>query len=790
MPGVGGTSMASAEALRRCVGMQVLFRVAIAIAAAAMIATAITAAALASETAIVVDGNRRIDADAVRAHFHVRPGTAADAFDLDAALKELYATGQYEDVKITRSGAQVLVTVVEAPLLGKVQFEGNKKLKDADLEKIVQLKPGGALRRAAVQADAARIAEIYRLGGRYAAEITPKTIARGNGRVDLVFEINEGPKTGIKTIAFVGNQAFSASRLKAVIATTESGWFGFLKTSDAYDPDRVQADGELIRRFYAKNGFADARLITAVGSYDPAQHGVVLTFSLEEGARYRLGTIEIASHVATLDAATLPIPQQVASGDLYNGEAVEKAVTDLVIAAGKRGHPFVSVHVHTRRDRAAGTIGIVFTLDDGAHRYIERIVVHGNTKTREEVIRREFDIAEGDALNAALIDRAERRLKALGLFKTVRFSSEPGSAPDRVVIHVAVEEQQTGMFSVSGGYSTADGLLAEVSVSEQNFLGRGQYVKVAATVGQYVRGASLSVIEPYFIGRAALGLDLTYRESLTNPNQSYGSESYGAAVRVIAPLTDNISTEARYSLLRQSITLGSALTNSSAPIKQAALNGPTWTSAVGSTIAYSSLDNPRNPHDGIRAELRQDLAGVGGGADFLRSTGDVRYYRSLGDEVVGIGRVQGGIVAPYGGQTLPLASSFFGGPQLVRGFAPNGFGPRDLTPGTTMDNIGGSAFWASTVQLQAPIPGLPPEVALKGAFFADAGSLWGYRGQTSFPALSQSLTVADSRAIRSSVGGSLIWDSPFGALHVDYAIPLSKTNYDVTQRFSFGAGGF
>jgi outer membrane protein insertion porin family len=763
-------------------------RTGILVAAAVTIATAIASGAAATETSIIVQGNRRIDADAVRAHFHVRPGAAADAFDLDTALKELYATGQYEDVKIARSGAQVLVTVVEAPLLGKVQFEGNKKLKDADLEKIVQLKSGGPLTRAALQADAARLAEVYRLGGRYAVEITPKTIARDNGRVDLVFEINEGPKTGIRTIAFVGNNAFSASRLKAVIATTESGWFGFLKTSDVYDPDRVQADGELIRRFYAKNGFADARVITAVGSYDPAQHGVVLTFTLDEGTRYRLGTIEIASHVATLD--TLPMPPQVASGDLYNGEAIEKTVGDLAMAAARRGHPFVSVHAHTRRDRAAGTIGIVFTLDDGTRSYIERIVVHGNTKTREEVIRREFDIAEGDAANAALIDRAERRLKALGLFKTVRISSERGSAPDRVVIHVAVEEQQTGNFSISGGYSTADGLLAEVSVSEQNLLGRGQYVKVAATVGQYVRGAALTVIEPYFIGRAALGLDLTYRESLTNPNQSYGSSSYGAAVRAIAPLTDNISTEARYSLLRQTITLGSALSYSSAPIKQAALNGPTWTSAVGSTIAYSSLDNPRNPHDGIRAELRQDVAGIGGGVDFLRSTGDVRYYRSLGDEVVGIGRVQGGIIAPYGGQTLPLASSFFGGPQLVRGFAPNGFGPRDLTPGTTMDNIGGSAFWASTVQLQAPIPGLPPEVALKAAFFADAGSLWGYRGQTSFPALSQSLTVADSRKVRSSIGSSLIWDSPFGALHVDYAYPLSKTNYDVTQRLSFGAGGF
>jgi outer membrane protein insertion porin family len=497
---------------------------------------------------------------------------------------------------------------------------------------------------------------------------------------------------------------------------------------------------------------------------------------------------------------------KIGSGEVYNGAAVEKAANDIAIAAGKGGYPFASVRPRLNRNAAAKTVDLVFVLDDGAHRYIERIVVRGNTRTREEVIRREFDIAEGDAANGALIERAERRLKGLGLFKSVRLSSERGSAPDRLVLNVDVEEQQTGAFSISGGYSTADGLLAEVSVSEQNFLGRGQFVKVAATVGQYLRGGSLSVVEPYFMGsRASLGGDLFFRESLTNANQSYGSSTYGAAVKAAAPVTDEVSAEVRYSLVRQSMTLNSALMDCSAAnppptcfangeasvvVKQAVLDGPRWTSAAGSTIAYNTLDNPRNPHDGVRAEVRQDVAGLGGGVEFLRSTSDVRAYKSFGDEVVGMTRVQTGTIAPYGGQTLPLASSFFGGPQLVRGFAPNGFGPRDITAGTTMDNIGGSSYWATTAQLTAAIPGMPAEVPLRGAVFADAGSLWGYRGPTSFPALSQSLTVADSRKVRSSVGASLIWDSPMGPLHVDYAFPLSKGNYDVTQRLGFGAGGF
>jgi outer membrane protein insertion porin family len=375
------------------------------------------------------------------------------------------------------------------------------------------------------------------------------------------------------------------------------------------------------------------------------------------------------------------------------------------------------------------------------------------------------------------------------------------------VLNVNVEEKPTGNLNFSGGYSTSAGIIGEITVSEQNLLGTGQYVKVSATLGQYLRGGSLSFVRPYFLdNRMSLGVDLFYKEQLTNTTQSYGSTTYGAAIKLDAPIVDGLNTEARYSLVNQSLSLNPALMDcspanpppgcfangeASAAVKQAVLNGAQWVSSVGSTIAYSTIDNPKDTHEGVRAEFRQDVAGLGGGADYLKSTGDVRYYHDLGDGVVGMVRGQGGFVDPYGGQTLPLVSSIFGGPQLVRGFAPNGFGPRDLTPGTTQDNIGGSQYWASTAELTAPIPGLPPEIALRAGVFADAGSVWGYKGATSFPALSPSLmTVADSRQVRSSVGSSLIWDSPFGALRVDYAYPTSKTSYDVTQRLHFGVGGF
>src|SRR5258708_23426772 len=754
----------------------------------------------ASERTIVVEGNRRTDVQAIREHFRASSDALPTPAAIDAALKELYATGLFEDVKIVRSGTHLIVTVVEAPLIERLGFEGNKQVKDKDLAKEISLRPRGAMIKAAVREDVARIIDIYHRNGRYQVEVTPNTIARGDGRVDLVFEIREGAKTGVKRIAFVSNREFAEARLKGVIKTTESGWFGFLKTSDVYDADRTESDADLLRRFYMKNGFADAH-VSATAAYDPDQQAFTVTFTIDEGARYKFGTIEIDSHIAALDPSGLPHVVHLSQGDIFDGEAVGKAADAITMAAGKRGFPFVDVRPHANRDSAANIVNVVFTLDDGPRRYVERINVHGNTFTRDEVIRREFDVAEGDAYNRALIDAAERRLKQLAPFKSVKITTDNGSTPDRVVLNVEVEEQQTGDLSFSGGYSTSLGIIGEVSVSERNFLGRGQYVKVSVALGQYLRSGAVSFVEPYLLGnRMSLGLDLFFKEVLTNPTQSYGSESYGAGIKVSAPLMDGVTSEAHYALVNQSVSLTPTLmacippnattTCPSVAVKQAGCNGPQWGSAVGSTLTYSSLDNPKSPHEGLRAELRQDVASLPGTVDFLRTTGDVRYYHDLGNDIVGLVRPQGGYITPSAGPTLPLTGSFFGGPHLVRGFAVNGFGPRDITPGTTHDNIGGSRYWTTSAELQAPIPGMPPEIALKTAVFADAGSLWGYRGATSFPSLSQSLTVPDSQRVRSSIGSSLIWDSPLAPLRMDYAYPISKASTAFTQRLHFGVGAF
>jgi outer membrane protein insertion porin family len=771
-----------------------------ALCAIALSTLALCRAGAASDPTLVVEGNRRISEEAIRAHFHKTPAASLTPAAVDSALKELYATGLFEDVKIIPSGTHVIVRVVEATAIDRVRFEGNKQIKDDDLAKEISLQPRGPMTKAAVREDVARIVELYNRNGRYEAEVTPKTIARGDGRFDLVFEIKEGAKTGVKRIAFAGNHEYADSRLKGVVRTTESGWFGFLKTTDVYDRDRIEADADLLRRFYAKNGFADVR-VSADGSYDPAQHGFMLTFTIREGARYTFGAIDIQSRLEALDGSAPRDAVRLARGAVFDGEAVEKAASAITVAAGKHGFPFVDVRSHADHDPAAHIVNVVFTLDDGPRRYVERINIHGNTVTRDEVIRREFDIAEGDAYNRGLVDAAERRLKQLPPFKSMKITTETGSASDRVVLNVDVEEQKTGEIFYSGGYSTSAGLIGEVSVAERNFLGRGQFVKVSVAVGQYLHSGSVSFVEPYLLGnRMSLGVDLFYKDVLTNPTQSYGGQSYGAGIKVSAPLMDGVTSEAHYSLTNQSVSLDPTLMACvppnattacpSAAIKQAALDGSQWVSTVGSALSYSTLDNPKDPHEGLRATLSQDVAGVPGTVDFLRTTGDVRYYHDLGNDIVGSVRAQGGYINPYGGQTLPLMSSFFGGPQLVRGFAVNGFGPRDVTAGTTQDNIGGSRYWATSAELQAPIPGLPAEIPLKTAVFADAGSLWGYRGATASPSLSQSLTVADSKTVRSSIGSSLIWDSPFGPLRVDYAYPVSKASTDITQRLHFGVGAF
>jgi outer membrane protein insertion porin family len=805
------------------------------------------AAAQAVET-IVVEGNRRVEAETVRSYFRPGPGGRLDQPAIDDGLKALIGTGLFQDVKINRGpGGRIVVSVVENPVIGRIAFEGNKKIKDEQLTAEVQSKARGTLSRAMVQSDTLRIAEIYRRSGRYDVRVTPEIIEQPNNRVDLIFTVEEGAKTGVRSVEFIGNSAFSASRLRDVIKTHESNLLSFLGNNDIYDPDRVEADRDLIRRFYLKNGFADVQVVAALTEYDPEKKGFNVTFKIDEGQQYRVGSVDFRSSIANFDATSMRKLSRVSVGSLYNVESVEKSTEEMQIEASRRGYSFALVRPGGDRNFEAHTVSVVFNIDEGPRTYIERINLRGNTRTRDYVIRREFDLSEGDAYNRALVDRAERRLKNLDYFKSVKIVTEPGSSSDRVILIVDMEEKSTGDFSVSGGYSTTDGALAEVSISERNLLGKGLYAKASVTYGQYARGISLSFVEPYLLDyRMALGFDTYWRQQLSNSYTSYGVTTLGFSPRIGLSLREDLSLQLRYSLYQQSITLASAYNNcnnnasntslaynptpayiknvlggadptnatdsgvygygcygdgeSSLPVRKELANGATWTSALGYTLNYNTLDNNKNPTDGLLVDFRQDFAGVGGDVTYLKTALDTKYYTPLVSEIVSVIHLQGGLLSKLGNQDLRMLDHFQMGPNLVRGFASNGIGPRDITYwslGASGDALGGTKYWGASMELQMPFWFLPKEVGLKGAVYADAGSLWGYQGPTSWTATGEVNTKAcptcglqydDGNLVRSSVGVGLIWASPFGPLRFDYAVPITKGKYDTVQEFRFGGG--
>ena len=825
----------------------------------------VIAAGAAYGQTIVVQGSQRVDPETIRSYF-----SGTDQARVNQGVKDLYATGLFSDVRVRRESGRIVVVVSENSVINRVAFEGNSKLKSDVLISEVQSKSRGAYSPATVQADVERIKDIYRRGGRAAASVNSRLVDLPNGRVDVVFTVDEGDKTGVKSIEFVGNNSFSAYRLRNLMQTTEMNMFSFFKNTDVYDPDKIASDIEAVRRFYLKNGYADFRVTGTDTRYDEAQKGYYITVTMDEGPQYKVSNIKIDSHLRDIDPAALQGALKLSAGDTYNGDLVEKSIESLAKEVARKGYAFSEVRPRGDRDPSTNSINLSFVVEEGPRVYVEKIVVRGNTRTRDYVIRREFDIGEGDAYNRAFIDRAERRLNNLGFFKKVKITNVPGATPDRVIVVVDVEDQPTGSFGISGGYSTVDGFIGEVSITESNFLGRGQYARAAATIGQHTRGIDLTFSEPYLLDTRMAGtINLFSKQTDASKYAFYKNWITGGTLSLGVPITDEITITPRYSAYSSRVSIpdnqnqpyndcnfpvvgttpGTAgspfpdpspitnpgnqnavtcVTNGEASLAVQEILGTRFTSLGGFTLSYNTLDNIKNPTSGWFAELRNDVAGLGGNARFIRATTDVRYYRPITDDVVGIFRLQGGTMAAYGGDRLRLTDAFNQGPGLVRGFAPGGLGARD---GFTGSSLGGSTYYGASIELQFPIFGLPRELGLRGAIFADAGSLFGYKGKTNFgstpfPAcgpsyngngtpitatnplggyavsLGSCLAVTDSHMIRSSVGASLLWSSPLGPIRFDYAYALTKYNGqvipalaglgrvggDVTQAFRFSGG--
>jgi outer membrane protein insertion porin family len=744
-------------------------------------------------------------------------------------------------------------SAAQGPVVNRVVIEGNKRVEKALIEDQLQARARAPYNQAAVDADVQRILEVYRRSGRGLAQVTPRLVDLPNGTVDVVYTINEGDKTGVEEIRFVGNNQVSSSRLRGIMQTTETNLLSFLKSTDVYDPDRLSNDLDLIRRYYLKNGYADYRLVSSDVQFDPNEGGYVITITVDEGEQYRFGSVSVDPRLGGVDAEAIRRGITTSEGSVYNAEAVEKSVQALTSNVGRQGNPFAQVRPVGTRDPSTRTVNLAYVVEEGPRIYIERLNVRGNSRTRDYVIRREFELGEGDAYNQVLVDRAERRLNNLGYFKRVRISNEPGSSADRVVVNVDVEDQSTGSFAISGGYSTADGFIGEVSVTETNFLGRGQFVRLAGQLGQRAHGVDFSFTEPYFLGyRMSAGIDLFSKFSDQTRYSRYENRMTGGTLRLGLPMTEEFTITARYSLYQQSLDIPNdtdqPFNDCSAPIPgytqlnangtpnrqfcegngEASLaikesQGDTITSLAGMTFNYNTLDSVREPRNGFYAEVKTDFAGLGGDSRYFRVTGDARYYREFFEDVVGIARLQGGHIMGFdsnddGGNNgdLRIVDHFFMGPSLVRGFAPNGIGPRDISSLDSRANaIGGTTYFGGTLEVQFPIWGLPRELGLKGAVFADAGTLFGYEGPTTFNGSGSILDpvngcaqvnnepqncieVLDSEKIRSSVGASILWSSPLGPIRFDYAFALSKeegvwrdgtrVGADRTQAFRFSGG--
>jgi outer membrane protein insertion porin family len=748
---------------------------------------------------VEVVGTQRVEPESVLSYMSLRAGTPYDPALADESLKVLFETGLFADVGInfvTETGTLV-VRVVENPILNQIAFEGNSSLDDDDLTKEVQVKPRMVFTRARVQADVQRIIELYRRSGHFAATVEPKIIQRPQNRVDLIFEINEGPTTGVASISFVGNRVYSDSDLRDQIVTVESAWWRFLSTNDNYDPDRLTFDREQLRRFYLQRGYADFHVVSAVAELAPDRQNFYITFTVEEGERYNFGKIEIQSAIRDLNPADL-MPLVVAeTGEVYNAELIDRSVEALTFAAGTRGFVFIDIRPRVTRNREAHTIDLIFQIEEGPRVYVERINITGNIRTRDEVIRREFRLAEGDAFNRVLVDRSRTRIRGLGFFREVNITEEPGSQADRTVLNVAVTEQPTGELSLGAGYSSQDSLIGEFSYTERNLFGRGQYLRAALSYSSFTQTYNLSFTEPYFLGRPLRAGFQLYKVIQDFTDQAgYQIDTSSAGILFGFPVSEYGTLSPHYNF-----TIASLSVLPSAPLAVSLSAGEASTSSVGFTYVYNTVDDPLLPTTGWDFTFAQDLAGLGGDLKYLRTVAGLDFYQPweiFGLNFVGSLSFSGGYISSYGGQSLRINDRFFKGGPTFRGFEIAGIGPRDIAS-RERPALGGQLYLINTFQVRLPAI-LPESYGIRLSLFNDFGTLGYLRGvskvcdmtgsvitdpvtgQTTF---TSPLCVKDNMAPRASAGLAINWRSPFGPVEIDIGYPYLQEPYDRVQAIRF-----
>ncbi len=790
---------------------------------------------------IEVRGAERVEPETVRSYVDLKVGDHYDTEKLDAVVKALYETELFADATVRiEGGGAIVIEVRENPVVNRIIYEGNKRLKEDKLGKEVRLAPRQVFTRSKVAADVGRIIELYKRSGRFAAEVTPKLVQLEQNRVDVVFEIREGAKSKVRQINIIGNRKFSEAKIRRAFATKQSRAFRIFTSNDTYDPDRLAYDQQKLRQFYLTNGYADFRVVSAVAELTPDNKDFIITYVVDEGERYHFGDVELESKVRDIKADKFAYLLKMQKGDWYNAQKVEDTINTLTETAGLLGYAFADARPRFDRDKAKRVMNVSFVLGEAPRVYVERIDINGNTITKEKVVRREFRVGEGDAFNSYLVKRSRDRIQSLGFFQDkLEITQKPGSGPDRVVLETNLEDKPTGQLQLSAGFSSLEQFLINASIEQKNFVGTGDDVRLSVNYSSYATSVELGATDPYFLGRnIALGGDIFRRDYSSfnysginnNRNTTYQQITTGFQTRLGFPITEYLAAQLRYGLSQENVTLNKGIyyTADSQDIRGGPGStcdpliagrylcdaiGNRLTSSIGFSIAYDNLNNRQRPSGGQRLTLSQDLAGLGGNAKYLRSRADYVRYHNLGAGFIANFTVEGGYITPFGGDNVKLTDRFYVGQPKLRGFDIRGIGPRIVRqayaagcdqshPSTctlligkanrTDDAIGGDLYYLGHLEVELPLGAGARELGLRPSTFIDFGGL----GKTNFDR-STLLTTntfkefykGDSINPRVSVGAGVSWNSPFGPFRIDLAKALLKQDGDNTTLFQFNVGG-
>ena len=723
---------------------------------------------------IRINGAQRVEPATVLTYLGVRVGEQATSETLNQALKNLYGTGLFADVAMKQDRGVLMVDVIENPIINEIAFEGNSDIKDQDLLSEISLRPRQVFTRTQVQNDVSRVYEIYRRSGRFAANVDPKIIKLDQNRVNLVFEINEGTITKIKGIRFVGNEAFDDDSLRSELSTKENRWYRFLSSDDRYDPDRVEFDKELLRRFYLKEGYADFLVVSANAELAKNQEEFFLTFTVDEGPRYRINAVAIDSNLRGFDGSVLRDSITFLPGQWYNANEIQASIDEMTDVLGDAQYAFVDIDPSTRRNTEDDTVDITFRIGESPRVFVERIDIRGNVRTLDKVIRREMLLVEGDPFNRSKLAKSEQRLRDLEFFENVEIRTVQGSAPDRLIVDVGVTEQSTGELSIGAGFSTNDGPLADLRIRERNLLGKGQDLLLATTIAGERTQFDLSFTEPHFLDRdVSAGIDAFHVERDLQDESSFDQRRTGGALRLGYPLSENWRQTWRYRLENNEITDVDA--DASRFIRDQ--EGERATSALSQRLVYDARDSRLFPTEGLTSWIDTEVAGLGGDARYISGTIGSNYYIPVYKKLVIfdiLGEV--GAITGIGDEDVEINERFYLGGNTLRGFERAGVGPRDSI---TSDSLGGNFFYRGSAEFKFPL-GLPEELGIAGHAFSDFGSL--YDIDETGP------EILDESSLRLSAGVGISWRSPLGPVRVDFAQPIIDEDFDEDEvfRFSFG----